>query len=150
MVHAVEEQHNQSLKKSQERGDITQERKRSKRKNTLEMKIKLDVAHRWINVTDNALREIEDEKEEKTKSETRKVNRFQEETIKTEDKQRRSNIMIIGVTSEGNRSKGVEEIIKALIQKAFPENYKDLKLYTERAYHLPENINLYGQHQDMF
>ena len=44
----------------------------------------------------------------------------------------------------------MEEVTIAVIQKAFPKNHKDFKLCIERIYHLLENINPDGQHQDIF
>lgn len=46
----------------------------------------------------------------KIKTKNIKAKIFQEKIINIEDKQRRSNIIIIEVTTEGSQSKGVEEI----------------------------------------
>lgn len=79
-----------------------------------------------------------------------KLNIFQDKIIDIKDKQRRFNIIIIEVTTEGNQSKGVAEVTIAIIKKPVTKNHKDLKLCIGRIYHLPENINPDGQHQDIF
>ena len=49
---------------------------------------------------------------EKIKLKNRNVNRFQEKIINVDYKQRRSNIIIIGITTEEKQNKSVEEITK--------------------------------------
>lgn len=68
--------------------------------------MKVDLTDRQVNITDDAFREIQGGKGKYFKNRNRKVNRLKKIII--EDKQRRSNIIIIGVITEENQSKGVE------------------------------------------